>query len=112
MESFKIVIAIMIFSIPAVFIPHSAYADENLSETFDSKAAQLAESGFITGFGSGNIDEGDYQPVLFIWHLAIGLNQYFSVPEHSKGKITFYMEPQINPVLNPETDIECGIGLG
>ena len=112
MESFKIVIAIMIFSILAVFIPHSAYADENLSETFDSKAAQLAESGFITGFGSGNIDEGDYQPVLFIWHLAIGPNHYFSVPEHSKGKITFYMEPQINPVLNPETDIECGIGLG
>lgn len=36
----------------------------------------------------------------------------FHAPKDCKGKFSLYLEPQINPVVNPETDIEFGIGLG
>jgi hypothetical protein len=112
MQYFKLIKKIMVFLILAVFISHFAYSDDVFSEALESKEKLFAESGFITGLGNGNIDEGNYQPVLFAWHMGIDLNRFFDATGHSKGRLTFYIEPQVNPVINPETDIECGIGLG
>jgi len=72
----------------------------------------FSESAFITGFGSDSIPEGDYQTVLLIWHLGINLDRVLPVLKSHKGKLTFFLEPQFNPVVNPEEDYEFGVGLG
>ena len=103
----------MLFAILAVIsLNNWVYADENSPEASPANARLFTESGIITGFGNGSIDEGNYQPILLIWHMSIDLNGFFHAPKGCKGKFSLYLEPQINPVVNPETDIEFGIGLG
>ncbi len=72
----------------------------------------FTESGLITGFGTGTVEEGHYQTVLLVWHLGINMDRVFSSLKTHKGRLTFYIEPQINPVVEPETDFELGVGLG
>lgn len=90
----------------------NAYANGNSPDTSSDGNRLFTESGAILGFGTASIDEGDYQTILLIWHLGIDMKKLFPELENHKGKLSFYLEPQINPVVNPETDIECGIGLG
>lgn len=89
-----------------------AYADENSPGAVSAGSRLFTESGVITGFGSASIDEGDYQTILLIWHLGIDMKRFLPELENSKGKLSFYLEPQINPVVDPETGIECGVSLG
>jgi hypothetical protein len=96
----------------AIFINNKIYADENFPETGPKDSMLFTESCIITGFGGGNIDEGNYQPVLLIWHMGIDMNGFLHAPKDYNGKFSLYLEPQISPVVNPETDIECGIGMG
>jgi len=70
------------------------------------------ESSVIVGYGKGTVAEGDYEPVLLIWHLGMNLKQFFPSLEEHRGTFSAYVEPQINPVFNRETDIEFGVGLG
>jgi len=86
-------------------------SDENLSSAPASNRF-FSESAFITGFGSGSIDEGHYQTALIIWHLGVNLDRIFPSLKTHKGKLSFFIEPQFNPVFNPETDFEFGLGLG
>jgi len=72
----------------------------------------FSESAFITGFGSDSIPEGDYQTVLLVWHLGINLDRVFPSLKSHRGKLTFFLEPQFNPVTNPKDDYEFGVGLG
>ena len=72
----------------------------------------LIETAFITGLGTSKIPECHYQPVLLIYHLGIDLKKYFPKMKDWKGSFSSYLEPQFNPVMDPETDFEFGIGLG
>lgn len=72
----------------------------------------FSESAFITGYGTGSIHEGHYETALLIWHLGVNLDRFFPSLKTHKGKLTVFIEPQFNPVFNPESDFEFGLGLG
>ncbi|MBI4633158.1 MAG: acyloxyacyl hydrolase [Deltaproteobacteria bacterium] len=98
---------VALFIILTIFPAHSASAADN------PPASRLfSESAFITGMGTGNVPEGHYQPVLLIWHLGMDLNKYCPILKDHAGKLSFIIEPQFNPVFDPETDFEAGVGIG
>jgi len=110
-NSIKLIAVIVILPL-IILLNVRAYADGDVPETTRSNDRIFTESGIITGFGTSDISEGNYQPILLIWHLGVDLKRFFTVLEKHRGSRSFYLEPQINPVVNPESDIECGIGLG
>jgi lipid A 3-O-deacylase len=104
----RLVLTFALLIMIAIF-PMSAPAAEGVGS---SSGPLITESGFITGIGTGNIHEGHYEPVLLIWHIGMDLKRYLPSLKEHKGTLTFYLEPQVNPVLNPETEIEFGVGAG
>ncbi len=100
-----------LFSLLILFA-NLAYGDEGYSERAYINDRLLTESAFLTGFGTSKITEGHYQPILLIWHLGIDLKKYFPKMKDWGGSLSIHLEPQFNPVFNPETDFEFGIGLG
>src|SRR5512140_691607 len=72
----------------------------------------FSESAFITGMGTSNVPEGHYEPILLIWHLGMDLNHYFATLKDHAGSLSFFIEPQLNPVFEPKTDFEAGMGVG
>jgi opacity protein-like surface antigen len=72
----------------------------------------INESGVVVGVGSGSIAEGYYNPVLLIYHVGWDLNKALPCLEKCGGTFSAYIEPQVNPVFNPATDIEFGVGVG
>ena len=72
----------------------------------------FTEMGFITGFGTGSLPEGNYQPIYLIGHFGVDMKRYFSGLKDHRGTLSVFLEPQFNPVVNPETDFEAGIGIG
>jgi len=95
-----------------IFSTGMATAADDQSSAALVASRLFSESGFITGFGTGTVEEGHYQTVLLIWHLGINMDRVFPSLKTHKGKLTFYIEPQINPVVEPESDYEFGVGLG
>jgi lipid A 3-O-deacylase len=104
----------VLFAILAVIVLSTrVYAEETSPDPGFTHDRLFTESGVMFGYGRGNIaDCKHYEPILLIWHLGIDLKKFFPELEEHKGRVSFYIEPQINPVVNPETDIECGVGLG
>lgn len=90
------------------------YADSRAAglESFVKAGRANTESSVIVGYGTGDVEEGNYEPVLLIWRLGWNLKQLFPSLENHGGTVSCYIEPQINPVFDRETDIEFGIGLG
>jgi len=87
-------------------------ADRVCAETSQS-SCPVSESGFVIGYGTGNIEEGEYRPLLMIWHIGFPLKQ--CSPRGSDGRqnvLSWYLEPQINPAFTPSTNVEFGIGIG
>lgn len=82
------------------------------SESLVAAGRSNTESSVIVGYGTGDVNEGNYEPVLLIWRLGMNLKQFFPSLEDHSGTLSCYMEPQINPVFDRETDIEFGVGLG
>jgi lipid A 3-O-deacylase len=73
----------------------------------------VSESGVVVGYGTGNIPEGTYRPLLMIWHVGFNLKEFSSGREDGrKNAISVYLEPQVNPAFSPRTDVEFGIGIG
>ena len=72
----------------------------------------FTEMGVVTGYGSGNIPEGRYQPILLIGHFGVDLKRYISGLRNHQGTLSAFIEPQVNPVLDPSTNFEAGIGVG
>jgi len=95
-----------------IFFHGLAYGDEGYPERTSINDRLLTESAFLTGFGTSKIEKGHYQPILLIWHLGMDLEKYFPKMKDWGGSFSGYLEPQFNPVINPETDFEFGIGLG
>jgi hypothetical protein len=89
-----------------------AYCSEEVQKEGRTSDRFFTEMGFISGFGSGNIPEGTYQPILLIGHFGVDLKRYFSGLKNHSGTLSVFLEPQINPVVNPQTDFELGIGIG
>ncbi len=113
MKNYKFMMLTVLVAILAVIVLSTGvYAEETSPDPSSTQDRLFTESGIVTGFGTGSITEGDYQPILLIWHLGIDLKKCFPELEKHKGKLSFYLEPQVNPVVNPKTDFECGIGLG
>lgn len=80
---------------------------------FDTvKAQSINEIGFIVAYGKGNISEGSYEPVMIICRLGYDMKNFFSGLKGHRGTLSVYIEPQVNPVLSPENDLELGIGVG
>jgi hypothetical protein len=89
-----------------------AYCSEEVQKKGRSSDIFFTEMGFITGFGCSNIPEGTYQPILLIGHFGVDMKRYFSKLKDHRGTLSFFFEPQFNPAFSPQTDFECGIGIG
>ncbi len=99
-----IVVVIILFA-------NYAYCEEPQKEGRTSDIF-FTEMGFITGFGSGNIPEGTYQPILLIGHFGVDMKRYFQGLKDHRGTLSVFLEPQFNPVFSPQTNFELGIGVG
>lgn len=77
-----------------------------------SPDALFREKGLLIGYGRGSIPEGGYGPVFLVGHLGMDLARLFPSLGRHRGLLTFILEPQVNPVTGPETDIEMGLGIG
>ncbi len=89
-----------------------AYGAEEVEKKFRTSDRLFTEMAVITGLGSSNIPEDNYQPILLIGHFGIDLKRYFRKLENHRGTFSFFLEPQLNIVVNPSTDFECGVGFG
>ncbi|OPX41667.1 MAG: hypothetical protein B1H13_00795 [Desulfobacteraceae bacterium 4484_190.3] len=102
----KVVLAKLAIMILLFFPAYSA------AGTNDMNNRLLTESGIITGYGTGDVEEGNYEPVLLIWHLGCDLKRFIPELKNYSGTFSVYLEPQINPVFERETDLEFGVGVG
>lgn len=80
------------------------------ADSVNSRA--MNEMSFIAGYGEGSIAEGCYRPILLICRLGYDLQQSIPGLEGHRGSFSVYMEPQINPVVRPDADLEAGVGVG
>jgi lipid A 3-O-deacylase len=94
-----------------ILLANYAYCEEAQKEG-RANDRFFTEMGFITGFGSGNIPEGTYQPILLIGHFGVDMKRYFQGLKDHRGTLSVFLEPQFNPVFSPQTDFELGIGVG
>ena len=72
----------------------------------------FSEYSFIVGYGTGRTHTAHYQQALTLLHLGINLDRFFPALNSYKGKLSFFIEPQFNPVFNSGDDYELGLGLG
>lgn len=101
-RSFSFLCMIILWPFPLV---HAAAPDHHQAGTYK-------ESAFISGIGSGKIPEGDYQPVLLMWHLGMDLKKYLPRLEKHRGGLSFFIETQFNPSHNPDDNFEFGVSPG
>jgi len=106
-RSWSVTVIVMILLLASY---SSGHADGPLSLT-DAMRSDM-ESSVIVGYGAGDVEEGNYEPILLIWRLGMNLKQFFPSLANHSGTLSAYIEPQINPVFDRETDIEFGVGLG
>src|SRR5512137_2412935 len=77
-----------------------AYCAEDVQKEGRTSNRFFTEMGFVTGFGSGSLPEGSYQPVFLIGHFGVDLKRYFPGLKNHSGALSVFLEPQINPVVN------------
>ena len=102
----KVVLTELVIMILLFFPAYSAAGTNDINNRL------LTESGIIAGYGTGNVKEGNYEPVLLIWHLGCDLKRFIPELKNYSGTFSVYLEPQINPVFERETDLEFGVGVG
>lgn len=106
----------MLFVTAAVILtfmcgPATAPAEEKQGQETTGQSL-FSEVGLVTGYGQAAVVEGRYETVLTILHLGIDAARFFPSLSSHKGKLSFIIEPQYNPVLEPEKTYEFGLGLG
>ena len=100
--------AFVVLTVLATFVAPGR-ADAETGQT----CLPLYESGVVIGYGTSNIEEGKYKPLLMIWHIGFDLKEFTSERSVDRNNtISLYLEPQINPAFSPETDMEFGVGIG
>ena len=101
-----IVVVVIIFSGACAYCAEEAGKEGATGDSF------FTEIGFIGGFGSGNLPEGTYQPILLIGHFGVDMRRYFQGLKDHRGTLSVFLEPQFDPVFRPQTDYEAGVGIG
>jgi hypothetical protein len=86
--------------IVALFVLLAAHAYADTTDLQPKNNHLFSESGVFIGCGTGKIPEGHYDPVLLIWHFGFDLNKVFNGLNDHRGMLSFYIEPQINPVFS------------
>ncbi|HQM30834.1 MAG TPA: acyloxyacyl hydrolase [Syntrophales bacterium] len=94
-----------------MFVVGGAYADSSIDSDGLTRNLKVTEYGGMVGYGQGNLERGYYRNVFLIWHLAADLKHYTGLKE-KHGQLSAFIEPQINPVIDPTQNIEFGIGFG
>jgi hypothetical protein len=105
--------ALVLFTLSALTaIPRvSPAADETTGGKQPSRPL-ITELGTIIGYGNGTITEGDYTTLLLIAHIGMDINRYIPALRDNRGTLSFFFEPQFNPVLTPSSQYEFGVGIG
>ena len=93
------VVFVTVFLIVSVY----SHADAAGSECLVNTGRSNTESSVIVGYGTGDVEEGSYEPVLLIYRLGWNLKKFFPDLEKHTGTLSLYIEPQINPIFNRET---------
>jgi lipid A 3-O-deacylase len=92
-------------------IPGPTIAAEEKGDAYRADHRWINEAGFISGYGNGSIDEGNYKTLMLIAHLGVDINRFIPAFRHNRGTLSFFLEPQFNPALQ-QSDIEFGLGIG
>ncbi len=93
-------------------VPGTVHAAEEMGAANRPNHRWISEAGFIAGYGRASIDEGSYKMLLLIAHFGTDINRFIPALRHHRGVLSFFLEPQFNPVLTPsESEVGLGIGL-
>jgi lipid A 3-O-deacylase len=92
-------------------IPGVTSAAEETGAAKQTNHGWISEAGFISGYGNASIDEGSYKTLLLIAHIGADINRFIPALRHHRGVLSFFLEPQFNPVLKPSEN-EFGLGIG
>ena len=92
-------------------VPGTVKAGEALGSAQQAEHRWITEAGFITGYGRASIDEGSYKTLLLIAHIGADINRFIPALRHHRGVLSFFLEPQFNPVLTT-SESEFGLGVG
>ena len=105
---------LLIYGIVLLIIFQHSVAMGSEGYPFSLPAADhfFSESAFLVGYGPGKTHTAHYQTALMILHLGVNLDRFFPALNAYQGKLSFFIEPQYNPVLNSGDDYEVGLGLG
>ena len=79
----------------------------------ESEKVKLTELGFLTGYGHGQLKEqGNYNIVPLFVRLGYDIKPWVKdkLQLNPRGRLTFEVEPFINPVTSPATNVEIGVG--
>ncbi len=87
-------------------------AAEDVSGGKSKEGSLVDESGFLTGYGRGSVAEGSYETMFLIWHVGTDAKRLIPGLSSHRGTLSFFLEPQVNPVLSPAGDVEFGLGVG
>ena len=81
-------------------------------QTGQAGGAHLKEFGFLSGWGEGCLKEevDDYEILRLSLRLGFDISSKF-LKEGSQGMIEFIVEPFMNPVFSPDSNVEVGCGL-
>jgi len=69
------------------------------------------EAGLTIGFGTGDIKEGKYEPILLVFRIGEDVKRFWPALKCQRGRLTIFAEPQLNPVLNL-SEYEVGLSIG
>ena len=92
-------------------VPGTVKAGEILGSAQQAGHRWITEAGFISGYANTSINEGDYKTLLLIAHIGTAINRFIPALRHHRGVLSFFLEPQFNPVLTPSEN-EFGLGIG
>jgi lipid A 3-O-deacylase len=111
MDAFKRLVLLIGAVLLLASIPGVTRAAEEIGDTHRANHRWISEAGFISGYGNGSIDEGNYKTLMLIAHIGTDINRFIPALRHHKGILSFFLEPQFNPVLTP-SESEFGLGIG
>lgn len=105
--------ALLLFTLLALTaIPGASLAADETNGGRPPDGPLITELGAIIGYGNGTITEGDYTTLLIIAHIGMDINRYIPALRDTRGTLSFFFEPQFNPVLTPSSQYEFGVGVG
>jgi hypothetical protein len=90
----------------------NAWSDSSSEPLKEKKCKSLMEIGLLTGYGSESIDTGHYEIIPILPQFGFDINSFIEkMGMKPKGKFEFIIEPLMNVVINPDTNVEAGFSL-